>query len=229
MSLLSSHQERIIYIETLTNNPTIKGSHDSSNELRGELGLNMMKLKKSSHGDDEVDIILHNIFDVLELEIPFEKFHYQYECYLRILSLREERIDASQNNWWYKLSEVPNLKSSKWNFWGSIKQLHFGKCIVDAINIKHNYNLHPIFGSLLNPTGGIVGAGNDELISCHWDSFISLHGCVHDACGYLYNYHGIGPGYNYLDTYWTLFPKSSPLSCQISGIYFWEHYLATIN
>ena len=129
MSLLSSHQDRIIYIETLTNHPTINGSHDSSNELRGELGLNMMKLKKSTHGDDEVNIILHNLFDVLELEIPFEDFHYQYECYLRMLSLIEERIDASQNNWWYKLSEVPNLKSSKWNFWGSIKQLHFGKCI----------------------------------------------------------------------------------------------------
>jgi len=226
MSLLSCHKERIKYIETLTTKINIRGVHDSSCELRGDLGLNMMRLKDSSHGDDDVDEILHKIFDTLHLKhIAFPEFHYQYETYLRLLSLREERIDASQNNWWYKLSDVPNLKKSKWNFWGSIKQLQTGKCIIDTINKKNSYRLHPIWGSLLNPTGGIVGAGNNELISRHWDSYISLHGCVHDACGYLLNYHGIGCGYNYLDTYWTLFPKSSPMSCQVAGIWFWEHYL----
>jgi len=225
MSLLDCLQDRIKYIKTLINPISIKGAHDSSYELRGDLGLYMKRLKDSEHGDEEVDIILKQLHSTLELETSFADFKNQYGKYLLLLSNREDRIDASQNNWWYKLDDVPNLKSSKWNFWGSIKQLHCGKLISDSINEKYSYNLHPIWGSLLNPTGGIVGAGNNELINMRWNSFISLHGCVHDACGYLFNYHNIGCGYNYLNTYWTLFPKSSPMSCQFAGIWFWEELL----
>ena len=223
MSLLSLFSERVEYLSRLLNGIYIKGSHDSSTDIRGDLGLNMMRLKGSSHGDDEVENILHNIYDTLELKISFQDFHYQYESYLRILSQREERIDASQNNWWYKLGEVPNLKKTKWNFWGSIKQLQSGKCIADCLNKEYGCNLHPIWGSLLNPTSGIVGAGNNELINRDWDSYVSLHGCVHDACGYLINYHKIGPGYNYLETYWTFFGKTSPMSCQFYGLYYWKN------
>ena len=192
MSLLSQLNDRIDYLKGILQWTRIKGSHDSSNEIRGDLGLNMMKLKESSHGENDVDIILRNIYDILELKTSYQDFNYQYENYLRLLSLREERIDASQNNLYYKkLGDVPNLKKTKWNFWGSIKQLQSGKCITDCINEKYGYNMHPIWGSLLNPTSGIVGAGNDELINRDWDSYISLHGCVHDACGYLLNYHNL--------------------------------------
>ena len=222
MSLLSSFYDRINYLKELLNILDIKGTHDSSNEIRGGLGLNMMKLKESSHGDENVELILHNIYDILELDITYQTFHHQYENYLRLLSLREEKIDASQNNWWYKLGQVPNLEKSKWNFWGSIKQLQSGKCIIDCINKEYGYDMHPIWGSLLNPTSGIVGAGNNELINRNWNSYISLHGCVHDACGYLINYHCIGPGYNYLESYWTCFPKTSPMSCQFYGLYYWN-------
>ena len=223
MSLLSQLYDRINYLKDIHQGIEIEGSHDSSKDIRGELGLNMMKLKDSSHGGDGVDIILHNIYDILELKISYQDFHYQYENYLRLLSLREERIDASQNNWYYKLGDVPNLKKTKWNFWGSIKQLQSGKCIIDCINEEYDYNMHPIWGSLLNPTSGIVGAGNNELINRNWNSYISLHGCVHDACGYLINYHNIGCGYNYLETYWTFFPKTSPMSCQFYGLYYWNN------
>jgi len=226
MSLLSTFNERITYIETLKNQIDVKGSHDSSSEIRGDLGLYMMKLKKSSHGDKENITILKKLYSILTLDISVRDFQKQYNTYLLLLSNREDIIDASQNNWWYKLDDVPNLKKSKWNFWGSIKQLQCGKCIIDCINEKYSYNLHPIWGSLLNPTGGIVGAGNNELINRRWNSYISLHGCVHDACGYLLNYHNIGCGYNYLETYWTLFPKSSPMSCQFYGMRYWWNLLS---
>ena len=34
-----------------------------------------------------------------------------------------------------------------------------------------------------------------------------------------YNYHGVGPGYNYLGTVFTVSPTASPLSCQYAGIW----------
>jgi hypothetical protein len=66
-----------------------------------------------------------------------------------------------------------------------------------------------------------VGPGNGAVDGN--DSAIGYHGAVHDAGGYLYNFHNQGPGYDYLgregrDT-------SSPLSGQRSGISYWREKL----
>ena len=49
-----------------------------------------------------------------------------------------------------------------------------------------------------------------------------MHAVVHDAFGYLLNCHKCGPGYNYLDTYFTLTSTANPMCCQSAGI--WEAY-----
>jgi hypothetical protein len=57
------------------------------------------------------------------------------------------------------------------------------------------------------------------------DHSLAYHAAVHDAFGYLIQYHGIGPGYNYLNTRWTFFRKESPMACQAAGVKFWKKTL----
>ncbi|MEM9250630.1 MAG: hypothetical protein AAGB05_18320, partial [Pseudomonadota bacterium] len=75
-------------------------------------------------------------------------------------------------------------------FMASRGQLQFGKVIGDA------FGIHEVFGSLLSPTGGLVGPGN---IAFHLapDNPFGVHGAIHDAAGYLNANHDVGPGYNY--------------------------------
>lgn len=101
-------------------------------------------------------------------------------------------------------------------FLGSNPQLVYGKVVGDA------YGIDPVFGALLNPTGGMVGPGNMAL---HMDDDdpTGYHGIVHDAAGYMFNYHDQGPGYNYLgeegrDT-------ADPLTGQQSGMKYWHEKL----
>lgn len=110
--------------------------------------------------------------------------------------------------------------------WGSIEQLRFGKVVGDSLGI------HPIFGAMLSPTGGLIGPGDSESIHEALyieNGVISFHGAAHDAAGYLYKYHdGLGPGYDYVgDLPWLteLFGDSlvekNPLIGQVEGIAFW--------
>jgi len=80
-------------------------------------------------------------------------------------------------------------------------------------------DLDAVWGCFLQPTGGIVGAGNQCLMESDTAQPIVIHAVIHDAFGYLYNYHGVGPGYNYLGTYFTVSPTSSPMACQYAGIW----------
>lgn len=221
--LLGDYNDRVEYFKCLFTKLEIPGSHDSDFEIRGELGYKMKQLKDSNHNDKIVDELLTDIHKILELEYSFEIFKQEYMIYLRLLVDREEKIENSKGCWFKKISPVPSLNRNRWNMWGSHKQFIFGRCVVDGLNHKFNYNLHPIWGCLLSPTGGIIGYANNELIERSWDSYISLHSCVHDGGGYLYNYHDhLGCGYNYLDTYFTFFPRYSPLSCQFAGLRFWK-------
>jgi hypothetical protein len=78
-----------------------------------------------------------------------------------------------------------------------------------------------VFGSMLNPTGGLVGMDNESL---DFDSCaLGYHGIAHDAGGYLLTYRGIGPGYDYLGRERGL--GADPANCLIGhreGIYFWR-------
>src|SRR5205807_2681068 len=85
--------------------------------------------------------------------------------------------------------------------------------------------IDPVFGAILNPTGGLPGPGN---ISTNVGDTIGYHGIAHDAAGYLYNYHNVGPGYDYLGK--GDFPASglgteSPISGQRAGIIYWATVL----
>ncbi|UTH76819.1 conjugal transfer protein TraG N-terminal domain-containing protein [Chromobacterium sp. IIBBL 290-4] len=102
----------------------------------------------------------------------------------------------------------------------SNNQLRFGKMVGDAMG------LDPVFGALLSPTGGIAGPGNKEIGNAVYAAgggreVVTNHGIAHDAAGYLFNYHGRGPGYHYVpNNPVQILDKGNPLAGQVDGLAF---------
>ena len=142
--------------------------------------------------------------------IPREQIEQDYEQFKQLKAQADDYaiLNGGQPS--------PNLNQD-WHpsFMGSESQLQTGKVIGDALGID------PVFGSLLNPTGGLVGPENYG-ISVGEDYGVGRHGIVHDAGGYLLNYHDIGPGYNYLGLEDNRSPHNRNTG-QESGIEFWNN------
>lgn len=165
-----------------------------------ELNRLMEKLGQNPQGA-ELEATLNRLADIRG--VSRSEFRVQYEKYLEVRAQAEklkgptDAIDLTKHG----------------DFLGSTASLRYGKVVGDAFGID------PVFGSLLNPTGGMVGAGNSAYNPAD-DSPIGMHGIVHDAAGYLYNYHNLGPGYDYLG----LEPSrntADPLTGQRGGITWW--------
>jgi len=108
------------------------------------------------------------------------------------------------------------------DFLGSTLSLRYGTVVGDVLDID------PVFGALLNPTGGIVGPANFELYSGKTENALAYHGIFHDAAGYL-DQHGAGTKYTYRDGYIPGiggiydFPiYDGPGDGQIAGIEWWQ-------
>lgn len=154
--------------------------------------------------------------------------------YGRFLVIRDQQETIGGDN---NSGDVPDLDEDRHpDFQASRGQLLFGKALGDA------FGIHEVFASLLSPTGGLVGPGNDFLpvegvmdaMHLSPDNPVALHGTVHDAAGYLKAYHNEGPGYNYRDdpiegaitSAVELLPNGLqnmilPLTGQLSGIAYW--------
>ena len=136
---------------------------------------------------------------------PVADIRADYDKYLQV---RQQRDGMNPNR-------PDDLNILHPQFMGSTSQLRYGKVVGDAFGVD------PVFGAMLNPTGGLVGPDNWAVDGD--STALGYHGMVHDAAGYLYNYHHEGPGYDYLgregrDT-------SSPLSGQREGIRYWRQTL----
>ncbi|MEI2692974.1 MAG: WXG100 family type VII secretion target [Anaerolineae bacterium] len=142
--------------------------------------------------------------------LPREVVQAQYERYLDLRG-EAERIGAAKGH----ESIVPVNQFFHDRFMGSTTQLRYGKVVGDALGID------PVFGALLNPSGGLVGPGNAAIDL--GESALGYHGVVHDAAGYLFNYHNQGPGYDYLGR--EMRDTSSPLAGQQAGIQYWTERL----
>ncbi|NIM94885.1 MAG: WXG100 family type VII secretion target [Anaerolineales bacterium] len=166
-----------------------------------ELRRAMYDLMKNPSGE-ELNRTLERIAELRGR--PISEIQAEYDKYIL---LRAQR-DASG------ATPIPDLNTTTHPFFmGSNTQLRYGDVVGEAFGVD------PVFGAMLNPTGGLVGPGNFA-IDCD-DTAVGYHGVVHDAGGYLYTYHGhAGPGYDYLglegrDT-------SSPFSGQREGIAYWR-------
>jgi WXG100 family type VII secretion target len=165
-----------------------------------ELGEVMNGLMKNPVGD-ELDQFLESLAGlrnrpVIEIRIEYERFQ----------ELSEQR-DANNPD------TPPNLAGgAQSSFAGSDTQMRYGSVVGDAFDID------PAFGSMLNPTGGLMGSGKWAIAGAN--TAVGYHNVVHDAAGYLHKYHQIGPGYDYLGLEGG--DPSNPLSGQRTGIAFWR-------
>jgi hypothetical protein len=133
---------------------------------------------------------------------PVDEMMAEYEKFKEVQAQR----DASGEE------TPPSLGGGHSSFMGSNTQMRYGSVVGDAFGID------PVFGAMLNPTGGLVGPGNWAIAGD--DTAVGYHGVVHDAAGYLHNYHSAGPGYDYLGSEGR--DTSSPLSGQRDGIRYWR-------
>jgi hypothetical protein len=165
-----------------------------------ELNQLMESLGRNPQGA-ELEATLNRMADIRG--VPRAEFRAQYEKYLEVQA-QAERINGTP--------EAIDL-AKHGDFLGSTASLRYGKVVGDAFGID------PVFGSLLNPTGGMIGPGNSAINPAD-DNPVGMHGIVHDAAGYLYNYHRIGPGYDYLGQEVGR-RTGDPLTGQRAGINWW--------
>jgi len=130
-----------------------------------------------------------------------------YDLFINYRSIAKESAAINID-----LKPVTNLEHQ--DYWADSMQLRYGKVVGDVLGID------PVFGALLNPTGGRGGGGNESIVlgkdfsinGFDLQPLMSLveinveqlwliagwHSVFHDAAGYLFNYQGIGPGYPYI-------------------------------
>jgi hypothetical protein len=148
----------------------------------------------------DVDRILDRIADLRGVDR--DEFHAQYQKYLQLM----ENAKATGGNY-------PGIDLNRHgDFLGTTVSLRYGKVIGDTFGID------PVFGSLLNPTGGLVGPGDWSYQPSPNDA-VGFHGVFHDAGGYLLNFHNMGPGYDYLNR--SDFSSNSALTGHVGGISWW--------
>lgn len=174
------------------------GKHFKGEDLK-ETNQLMEKLLTNPTGA-ELQKTLDRLADIRG--VPREEFRAQYEKFLAVRA-QAEKIGGS--------ADAIDLKKHG-DFLGSTASMRYGKVVGDVFGVD------PVFGALLNPTGGMVGPGNSAYEPGD-NSPIGYHGIFHDAAGYLHNYHDMGPGYDYMgrekrDT-------SDPLTGQRAGVQWW--------
>ena len=148
---------------------------------------------------------------------PVEQIAQEYEAYRKNRATVLKKIALSNG----KLEPIDELLPEQNEFMGSNWQLRYGKVVGD------NLGIDPVFGAMLNPTGGMVGPGNKGKPPDAWymPTPVAYHGAYHDAAGYLYNYQTIdgekvGTGYNYMQSPLGL-STDNPLAGQGTGVAQW--------
>lgn len=109
------------------------------------------------------------------------------------------------------IDELPPFLAA---YLGSRGHLRYGQIIGDV------FELDPVFGAMLDPTGGMPGSGKWALPA--YDSALAYHAAFHDAAGFLSIYFGLGPGYDYLRSE---FRRNTPFTGQASGLEYWYRQL----
>jgi hypothetical protein len=173
----------------------------------------MVELSKDEPGNVDKDLQII----ATERNRPVEQIKEEYETYRENRAAVLDRIAHSGN----KLEPIDELLPEQSEFMGSNWQLRYGKVVGD------NLGIDPVFGAMLNPTGGMVGPGNKGKPPDAWymPTPVAYHGAYHDAAGYLYNYQKIdekkvGTGYNYMQSPLGL-STANPLAGQGTGIAQW--------
>jgi WXG100 family type VII secretion target len=201
-------------------NPNLKGADTP------ELNQTMRQLNEIFTGkrpQSELDATLNKLAEIRG-ESP-DKMRADYEQFKKIHADMTARVGGTDK---FPSSLAEDSSISKRlglatgnDFWGKTDQLRFGAVVGDSFGID------PVFGSMLSPTGGLIGPGDMFLDPAMrgLDS-VRIHGAVHDAAGFMYNaFDKAGPGYHYSPHTWEFFDKGNPLAGQTDGIEFWVREL----
>lgn len=210
-----------IFGAPLSKEPQLNYTEDNLRQLIGArfVGAETDRLNQVMHrllknpNDAELSQLLAEVKAIRKLSYSIDDLKAQYR---KTLDLRKEARAKI---------EVPDLSNENARFMGSNMQLIFGKVLGDVFNIE------PVFGALISPTGGIIGPGNStEALRSAFDKDgpVALHGAVHDAAGLLFNAFGIGSGYDYMDNELLSSPKS-PCTGQTNVEWWIENYLFEMN
>lgn len=140
--------------------------------------------------------------------MTLEEARRQYDLFLK-KKADADNVAASSD----KIKHIEELSPGHRDYMGSRDHLRFGQIVGDALG------LDPIFGALLNPTGGMVDPNNLALPLD--ESALAYHAAFHDAGGFLYTYFQKGPGYDYLRQE-THRPPDNPFTGQESGLRYWN-------
>lgn len=122
----------------------------------------------------------------------------------------------------YKQRQVTSEVLGNRIYWGTRQQMLSGKVIADWIDVTYG-PMDPIFGILLNPTTGRVGPSDSTIVHellFDVNGRFAYHSAVHDAFGYLFTLHHIGPGYDYLQR--KILNNDNIFAGQASGLTFWK-------
>jgi hypothetical protein len=206
----------------ITKNEYRKGLVNSTFEGTGDPRLaQAMRALSEDISDQEAAPHLQTIAELRKR--PITEVRDEYDLFKQIRNDRDDRIVASGG----RLQPIAKLGDQQANFMGSTWQLRYGKIAGDHLGVD------PVFGAMLNPTGGLVGE-EDKGISIagihldgapeKWPEAVAYHGAYHDAMGHLYNYHDYGPGYNYIGSPIGL-STDKPLAGQATGIAQWAFNL----
>lgn len=157
---------------------------------------------------EQVDASLAQIAELRQRPLPEIKAEYQ--TYLGLKEDIARQVDDGA-------PAIDALKDNQHDFMGSTWQMRYGTVVGDKFGVD------PVFGALLNPTGGLVGPGNSGLApdAAMMPEAVAYHGAYHDAMGHLTTYFDTGPGYNYMGSPIGL-DTTNPLAGQATGIAEWE-------
>lgn len=189
--------------------PNIRGA-DST-----ELAEVMRRLNNGPTGA-ALDGALQELADIRG--VPVDQIRSDYNRYLE---LRQQALDSpyGRENGIEPLADGSNFGDSFRagdSFWGTTDQLRFGQII------GNTFGIDPVFGSMLSPTGGLVGPGDSVLhMGLGNQQAVVIHGAVHDAGGFLRHHFDMGPGYHYVPGTWQILDTTNPLAGQVDGIQFW--------
>jgi hypothetical protein len=147
--------------------------------------------------------LLNAAQDKLPQDVRLVLRHYTYVDYLIAMGMRAKATDRTGVET-AELADDP----SKGSFWGSNRQLMFGKVVADIFNTNYptRLRLHPLTGVFACPAGGIIGAGTRNWWAEHIGHnvfgysrrVLNNHAVCHDASGYCRTALDIGVGYTYI-------------------------------
>lgn len=167
----------------------------------------LLEIPKEANAEYQLEVIAE------ERGVPLEKIRADYEKFREIQT--RQRVTPSDLKYRAKVGDdVLELLKTHPEFAGSTTSLRYGKLVGDVFGID------PVFGALLNPTGGIMGPGSSNLPQPHPDHANAYHSIYHDAGGYLKKTFDLGPGYDYLQQE-TRYDTTHELTGQKSGLRYW--------